>query len=184
MNRRDVRTGGAALVLLLSLSACGSDDTAPDISTDEPKDLTVTSPAFGEGDPVPERFTCDGDDVSPPLAWTGAPSTTQALALVVDDPDAPGGTYTHWVVLDIATYVKSTPEGAIPEAGIEIENSSGSPSYSGPCPPDGSHDYRFTVYALSEPTGLDGNASLDDALRAIEAGAISWGRLTAVYERP
>jgi len=173
----------AVVGLVVAVAGCSDDETAEPAEVDAPDSITVTSEAFDDGGTVPERFTCDGDEVSPPLAWDGVPDDAAALALVVDDPDAPGGTYTHWVVLDVPPGVTSVDEGGVPDGGVEVENSSGDASYAGPCPPSGTHHYRFMVYALSEETGLDPGAALDDALRAIEEAATAQGRLTATYSR-
>jgi Raf kinase inhibitor-like YbhB/YbcL family protein len=145
--------------------------------------ITVTSTAFVEGDRIPKRYTCDGENLSPPLAWENPPEAAVAVALVVDDPDAPRGTFTHWVVLDIPKEEASAAEATVPVDGVQIENSAGQVSYFGPCPPSGTHRYRFTVYALSALTELDESASLDDALHAVERSAVAWGRLTGVYSR-
>ena len=111
--------------------------------------ISVNSPDITEGGPIPTRYTCDGEDVSPPLRWSGIPLDTAALALVVDDPDAPRGTFTHWVVVDIDPAVTSLARGQSPRGAQQIVNSAGRASYMGPCPPSGVHRYRFTVYALS-----------------------------------
>jgi len=182
MRGRAVQSGGAALVVLLS-TACGPDEDAHEPKIDEPHTITVTSTAFGEGDRIPERYTCDGDNISPSLAWKGIPDDAEAVALVMDDPDAPNGTFTHWVVLDIPPQATSVPEADVPQGGVQIKGSAGKASYFAPCPPGGIHHYRFTVYALSAPIGLDDAASLDEALRAIDDSATAWGRLTAVYAR-
>ena len=151
--------------------------------TTVPASITVDSPEITEGRPIPARFTCDGEGVSPPLRWSGILPDAAALALVVDDPDAPGGTFTHWVVVNIEPTVTSVGRGQVPQGGQEIVNSSGRPSYMGPCPPSGLHRYRFTVYALSRPVALRPGASLNDALDAIGAAATAQGRLTATYRR-
>jgi Raf kinase inhibitor-like YbhB/YbcL family protein len=150
---------------------------------DQPQTITVTSTAVAEGGRVPERYTCDGDNVAPPLAWQGVPDDAAAVALVVDDPDAPRGTFTHWVVLDIPAGVTGSDEAAVPEGGVEAQNSAGRASYFGPCPPSGTHRYRFTVHALSSATGLQPGAALEEALGAIDDRAIAWGRLTGTYSR-
>jgi Raf kinase inhibitor-like YbhB/YbcL family protein len=144
--------------------------------------ITVTSSAFGDGQPIPARFTCDGAGVSPPLAWQGVPPDAQALALVVDDPDAPRGTFVHWVVLDIDPSVTSVGEAATP-GKVQAKNSAGDAAYFGPCPPKGTHHYRFTVFALSRATGLASGAKLDDALKAVDAAAVAQGRLVGTYAR-
>jgi Raf kinase inhibitor-like YbhB/YbcL family protein len=169
------------LGVVLGMAGCG-DDQGGDVETDVPRAVTVASPVLTDGEPVPTRFTCDGAEVSPPLQWSGP--SAEEWALVVDDPDAPGGTFTHWVVLDIPAGTTSVTTGEVPQGGLEVPNSSGGTSYFGPCPPKGEHRYRFTVYALDAPTGSSEDASLDDALAAIGDHATSQGTLTAVYARP
>lgn len=144
-----------------------------------PSSITVTSTAFQEGAKVPTKYTCDGPNVSPPLAWNGVPPKTQALALVMDDPDAPRGTFTHWVVLDLDPSTNALAEGQQPRT--QAKNSAGKASYFGPCPPSGTHHYRFTIYALSAKTGLKDGAKLDEALKAIDSRSIARGRLTGLY---
>jgi Raf kinase inhibitor-like YbhB/YbcL family protein len=155
----------------------------PSPDMDGPSTITVTSTAFADGERVPTRYTCDGDNVSPPLRWHGVPADAEALALVVDDPDAPRGTFTHWAVLDVPTDVTAVDEASTPAGGVEVENSAGRSSYFGPCPPSGTHHYRFTVFALSSPTGLAAGAALHAALRAVHDRASTWGRLTGTYRR-
>jgi Raf kinase inhibitor-like YbhB/YbcL family protein len=173
----------AALLLgaVVGLAGCGGDQGS-EVDSDAAATVTVTSPVLREGAEVPTRFTCDGEAVSPPLQWSGP--SPDGWALVVDDPDAPGGTFTHWVVLDIPAATTSVPAGGVPQGGLQVANSSGRTSYFGPCPPKGEHRYRFTVYALDAPTGLAEDASLDGALAAIGDRATSQGTLTAVYARP
>ncbi len=152
-------------------------------ATAAPAGITVTSTAFRDGGTIPVKYTCDGDGVSPPLAWTGAPANTGALAIVVDDPDAPSGTFTHWVVLDLEPTTTSIAEGQLPPNAKQAANSAGNPAYDGPCPPSGTHHYRFTIYALSEATALPDGAKLDEALKAIDSKTIARGRLTALFSR-
>lgn len=175
MNRLAV---GAVALLVAMLLGCGDDGGA---GTDAPESIAVTSPAFDEGEPIPEVYSCRGRNVSPPLAWSGVPADAAALALIVDDPDAPRGTYIHWVVADIDAGTTSVAERAVPSGGVQAENSGGAARYTGPCPPSGTHRYRFTVFALSAPTGLADGAPLDEALEAIGANAISQGTLVATF---
>jgi Raf kinase inhibitor-like YbhB/YbcL family protein len=168
--------------LCVVLAGCGS------LARQEPTvhvaaSITVDSPDITEGGRIPTRYTCDGQDVSPPLRWSGVPSDTAALALVVDDPDAPRGIYTHWVVVDIDPAVKSVAIGQSPRGAQQIVNSAGRASYMGPCPPSGVHHYRFTVYALSRRLALPPRASLQNALDAIAEAATAQGRLTGTYRR-
>ncbi len=110
--------------------------------------LTITSPAFANGAPIPVQYTCKGADVAPPLTW----SAPLGAALVLDDPDAPGGPYVHWIVTGIPFGPGSSGDGQIPGGGIILPNSAGQPGYKGPCPPagTGTHHYRFTLYQLPE----------------------------------
>jgi Raf kinase inhibitor-like YbhB/YbcL family protein len=173
----------ALLVLLLAAGCGGGDDGAEEPATDLAESITVTSSAFEADQPIPSRYTCDGDNISPPLTWDGVPADARVLALVVDDPDAPGGTYVHWIVLDMNVATASVVEGAVPDSGVQAANSNGDAAYTGPCPPSGTHHYRFIVYALDAPTGLAEGANTDDALAAIDEHAIARGRLTGLYSR-
>jgi Raf kinase inhibitor-like YbhB/YbcL family protein len=148
-----------------------------------PNDITVTSSAFHEGARIPTRFTCDGSHTSPPVAWRGVPKDAKALALVVDDPDAPDGPFVHWVLLDISPSTTQVRQGAVPPGAVQAENGDGDASYTGPCPPSGTHHYRFTVYALKARAGLENGVATDAALRAIETSATARGRLVGTYSR-
>jgi Raf kinase inhibitor-like YbhB/YbcL family protein len=177
----------AGVLAAALLSACGtpgpeSDEVEPMDGIDAPSVITVTSSAFEDGGRVPSRFTCDGEGVSPPLAWSGVPADAAAVALVVDDPDAPSGTFTHWVVLDLPPGTTSLDEDATPP-GAQARNSAGRAAWMGPCPPSGTHRYRFTVVALGGRTGLAAGTALKDALAAVRDGAVAQGRLTATYAR-
>jgi Raf kinase inhibitor-like YbhB/YbcL family protein len=112
--------------------------------------IRVESAAFGEGDTIPVEFTCEGEDVSPHLAWEGVPADAESLTLRVTDPDAPRGTFTHWLVTGIDPSVDGVEQGQVPAGGSEEENSAGETAYVGPCPPPGpAHRYIFTIEALS-----------------------------------
>jgi Raf kinase inhibitor-like YbhB/YbcL family protein len=116
--------------------------------------LEIRSSAFSAGDIVPTRFTCDGDDVSPPLSWSGVPEGTAELRLSLTDPDAPRGTFTHWLVTGMDPAASEVAEGSVPAGGAEQRNSFGENAYGGPCPPQGggAHRYVFTLEAMS-PSG-------------------------------
>lgn len=170
------------VVALWLLGGCGSGggERADEPATDAPATITVSSPAFDDGGTVPHRFTCHADDVSPPLRWSGVPADARSLALVVTDPDAPGGTYVHWVVLDIDPTTTHVAADAVPAGGTQAANSAGNASYDGPCPPSGTHHYRFTVVALSAPTGLGADAGPADALAAVDEKAVARGTLVGL----
>ena len=141
--------------------------------------LTITSSAFEDGASIPGRYTCDGDDISPPLAWTAAPEGTAGLALIVDDPEARG--WIHWVVADIPADEMSVDENESP--GTDGRNDFGRTGWGGPCPPSGSHRYVFEVFALSERLDLPAGFSADELRAAMEGKVLASGRLTGSYRR-
>lgn len=138
-----------AFTLLLAV-ACSR--TEPQRSVAAPaapsQGLTLTSSAFANNGAIPSKYTCDGANVSPPLAISGVPTGTKSLALTVEDPDAPGGTFTHWVAWKIPPSTTSIAEAA--HLGTEEPNGFGKPGYGGPCPPNGLHHYVFTLYAMGD----------------------------------
>lgn len=164
------------------LVACGLTHGAADLG----EWFTVTSAAFREGGQIPARFACSayhgGVGRTPPLHWSGSPLATKAFAIVTDDPDAPNGSYVHWVIANIDGTTADLVEGAHPEGAVEAINTSSTPRYRPPCPPKGQvHRYRFTVYALSERLPLQQGAELDDALNQIAKHTIGRGRLTGTF---
>jgi Raf kinase inhibitor-like YbhB/YbcL family protein len=172
------------VVGLAGLAACSSGGGAPPEERALPERITVSSPAFGPGAAIPERFTCKGENVSPPLAWSGVAPGTAEVALVVDDPDAPRGTYVHWVVTGLDPADGRLAGGAVPAGARQLPNSAGSAAWTGPCPPSGpAHHYRFTVYALRQPPEVAGDADPKAAVAAIEAAATARGRLVATFGR-
>ncbi|WP_114782785.1 YbhB/YbcL family Raf kinase inhibitor-like protein [Botryobacter ruber] len=142
--------------------------------------LQLQSPAFEAGSNIPSRFTCDGEDISPALEISGLPEDTRSLALILDDPDAPHGTWTHWLVWNIAPTDKIA-EGSTP--GIVGRNSSGKKSYSGPCPPGGTHRYYFKLYALDSMISLREGATKQELVRVMEPYILATGELMGRYSR-
>lgn len=152
--------------------------TAPIVLPSAPKKLTVTSTAFADGQPIPEKYTCDGQGALPPLRWSGDLAGGKALAIVVDDPDAPNGGYVHWIVLDLPASVTKVDPDKLPDNLKQAANSDGDDSWTPPCPPSGTHHYRFTVYSLDAPTGVEEGTDPAEALQAIGAHAKAYGQLT------
>jgi Raf kinase inhibitor-like YbhB/YbcL family protein len=150
--------------------------------------FSLRSDAFSEGEAIPSRFTCDGDDVSPALSWSGAPERTQAFALIMDDPDAPVGVFTHWVLFNLPSSAQGLSEG-VPRAerldtgGIQGRNDFGQIGYGGPCPPGGTHHYRFFIYALDGALDLDPGASKSRVLDAMGDHILAEAQLTGIYTR-
>jgi Raf kinase inhibitor-like YbhB/YbcL family protein len=152
----------AAAFAAILLAACGDDvDVARD-SIEGGAMFEVESPAFSEGDTVPVQFTCDGDNVSPPLSWSGMPEGTTELRVSLTDPDAPSGPFTHWLVAGIDPSSSDVGQGMVPTGGTEEVNSFGERGYGGPCPPRGDepHRYIFTVEALDPADNVLASAEL------------------------
>lgn len=143
----------------------------------------LTSPAFTDGDAIPRRHTCDGEDVSPPLAWSGVPAGAGALVLVVDDPDASG--FVHWVAYDLPPDATGLAEGdsTAPGAPAQARNDFGRVGWGGPCPPSGTHRYRFRLIAVDGPLGLGGTPGGRAVAAAAADRAIGETTLTGTYAR-
>ncbi|MFD0359951.1 YbhB/YbcL family Raf kinase inhibitor-like protein [Nocardia sp. GCM10030253] len=142
----------------------------------------MSSSAFADGAPIPPVYSCSGRNEPPPLTWT-VPAQAVRMALIMDDPDAVGGLFTHWVVSDIPLTTTSSRVGRAPEGGAVSANSAGRADYFGPCPPVGTgvHHYRFTVHALSRPIELSPETPVARAISAIESVSIGHGRLIGTY---
>jgi Raf kinase inhibitor-like YbhB/YbcL family protein len=145
------------------------------------QELKVKSPAFESNKPIPKKYSCDGSDINPPLTIEGIPKEAKTLALVVDDPDAPNGTFDHWVVWNIPASTNKIGENTVP--GKEGMNSAKQPSYMGPCPPRGTHRYFFKIYALDSELNLDINTKKKDLEKAIQGHIIAKGELIGLYTR-
>lgn len=146
--------------------------------------LNLTSEAFRDGQPIPTQYTCDGADQTPALKWDEPPTGTKSFALVIDDPDAPNGTFRHWGVFDIPASAGSIGGGQ--KIGTEVSNDFGKPGYGGPCPPKGHgpHHYHFKLFALDiGRLGLKADAKIRDIEREAEQHAVARGELIGTYER-
>lgn len=145
--------------------------------------MKLTSPVFDSYQKIPVDYTCDGKKVHPPFIIAGVPSSAKSLALVVDDPDAPTGTFTHWVIWNIHPDVTTIKEGEVPNESQEGTNSIGETGYTPPCPPTGQHRYFFTLYALDAKLGLDGKATKEDVEKTIAGHVLAQFLLVGVYSR-
>lgn len=146
--------------------------------------MQVSSAAFVDGQPIPEKYSCDGSNVSPPLEWDGVPATAKSIALICDDPDAPSGTFTHWMVYDLKPSITRLSEGSA-GGGKEGLNDFGKRGYGGPCPPakDEAHRYFFRIRALDvQSLGAPGLAKRD-VEAAIKGHVIAEGQLMGKYKR-
>lgn len=143
--------------------------------------MQLTSSTFEQGASIPQRYTCDGADVSPALTITDVPAGTVTLVVVMDDPDAPSGTWDHWVAYDIPAITEIAEDvGALGTSG---RNSWGSTGYGGPCPPSGTHRYIFTVYAVDADLGLGSGATKEEVLGAISGHVLAEAALMGTYTR-
>ncbi|HYT79597.1 MAG TPA: YbhB/YbcL family Raf kinase inhibitor-like protein [Actinomycetota bacterium] len=168
-------------VLVLGACSSGGKPQNPDVPA--AASIRLTSSAFAAGSSIPSRFTCDGDDVSPDLSWSGGP-VAEEYVLIVTDLDAG---FIHWVAFALPGAATGIPEGSLPPAAKEGTNDFGKRGYRGPCPPSGSgpHRYRFVLYALAEPTkdAIREGASGDEVLDAIRCCVAARGILTGTYSR-
>ncbi len=145
--------------------------------------IQLTSSAFKEGETIPRRFTCDGENLSPELTWSGVPQGTASLALIADDPDAPAGTWVHWVLADLPPDLTGLPEGAA-NVGMQGVNDFRKPGYGGPCPPRGStHRYTFKLYALDLKLGLKAGMKKADVEKEMKGHILAQGQLMGRYAR-
>ena len=176
-------TGTAMLVIIaISVAGCGgnhADTRAGSSPAMSPSDISVTSPEFSEGGRLPDRYTCHGAGMSPPLRWSAPPAAAAAVAVTVTDPDAPSGTYTHWVLFDLPRQVHELAPGNIPPQARQATNSAGTIGYTPPCPPSGTHHYQFTVVGLHDRLELPDGAPLDQAIQHIQAATVARGTLVA-----
>ncbi|MFN2231826.1 MAG: YbhB/YbcL family Raf kinase inhibitor-like protein [Anaerolineae bacterium] len=151
--------------------------------------MELVSGAFDSGDSIPRKYTCDGDNISPPLSWRFVPDEANALVLVCDDPDAPEGPFVHWVLYDLPVDIRRLEEDVprkdrLASGGVQGRNGSGKIGYSGPCPPRGSaHHYYFRLYALDQALNLPPGATRQQVLNRIEGHVLDNARLLGLYGR-
>lgn len=151
--------------------------------------IIITSNAFHQGGSIPVKYTCDGENISPPLTWSGIPSNTQSIALIMEDPDAPGGIFVHWIIFNIPSFLTELPED-IPKFPVIVDGiqqrttSFGTIGYGGPCPPRGeTHRYFFKIFALDIRLTLPPGASKSDILREMNGHILSTEEFIGFYKR-
>jgi len=169
---RKLITTGAVVILLAAGATFGAGGAK----------MKITSSAFQEGGNIPSKFTCDGSDTSPPLQITGVPSEAKTLVLIADDPDAPSGLFTHWLVWNIPPQTNSIAEGGAAK-GVQGTNDFGKSGYGGPCPPSGAHHYAFKVFALDRELDLRSGAKRSQLDAAMKGHIIAQGELIGRYTR-
>ena len=185
--------------VLLTAAACGNSQRTiappptPQASTNtagsqQKSDMKLTSTAFKEGEAIPRGYTCDGANVSPPLEWTGVPKTAKTIAIIADDPDAPAGTWVHWVLYNLPAdglgLFENTPQTeTLNGGGAQGKNDFGKIGYGGPCPPSGTHRYFFKFYALDSELTLKPGATRAEVEQAMEGHIIGQAQLMGTYSR-
>jgi len=145
--------------------------------------MKITSSAFLDNDKIPPKYTCDSENVNPPLTLSAVPKEAQSLVLIMDDPDAPGGTFTHWVVFNIPPSTMQILENSVPENSIQGATDFGKVGYGGPCPPSGTHRYFFKLYALDSVLELSEGASKEEIEDAMEDHIIDSCQIIGLYSR-
>jgi Raf kinase inhibitor-like YbhB/YbcL family protein len=179
---------------VVMLSSCRGKPSSDSVLPADPKRVIIglTSPAFADGGAIPKVYTCDGRDVSPPLKWSGAPESARSLAVICEDPDAPAGTWTHWVLFKLPARVEELPEGIPPQEHVTLKpgaeaaqgrNDSGKVGYGGPCPRSGRHRYVFRLFALDTPLDPGKPISRESLLQSMRGHVVAEGRLTGTYAR-
>ena len=182
-----------AMLLLIMATVVGCAQPSPPaeqvLPESEEMPLTMTSTAFADGANIPAKYTCDGESISPELAWAQVPAGTASFALIMEDPDAPIKNFTHWVIFNLPPDTQGLPEAVPKDAtlangALQGKNGGGSTRYIGPCPPKGSpHHYRFTLYAMDTSLDLTAGASKDQLLQAMEGHIIGQAQLIGLYQR-
>jgi Raf kinase inhibitor-like YbhB/YbcL family protein len=166
-------------LLLISLFLCTSFNTeAADMGA-----LKISSAAFKHNEMIPSKYACDGADLSPPIEITGVPDKTKSLALIVDDPDAPRGTWVHWVVWNIDPETKEIAEGMAPKGAQQGMNDSRQSGYNGPCPPSGTHRYFFKLYALDTLLDLGKRATKSELEKTMKGHILAHSEIIGLYSR-
>src|SRR5262245_8393703 len=169
---RSAITGAAIAMLFIAITSFATGGAM----------MKISSSAFQHGGNIPSKFTCDESDTSPPLQITGIPSNAKTLVLIADDPDAPSGLFTHWLVWNIPPQTSSIAEGSAPK-GVQGANDFGKPGYRGPCPPPGVHRYSFKIFALDRELDLRSGAKRSQVDAAMKGHVIGQGELVGRYAR-
>jgi hypothetical protein len=175
------------MVLAILLTACSS--SAPAESQASPKvPMLLSSPAFAAGEQIPAKYTCTGNDISPELNWADAPQRTQSFALIMDDLDAPMGTWVHWVIFNIPADAHQLPEAfgqdkELANGTRQGKNSALAYGYLGPCPPSGTHHYYFELYALDTTLDLAAGAKKDQLLKAMDGHVLAQAEIMGTFSK-
>jgi Raf kinase inhibitor-like YbhB/YbcL family protein len=188
------RNFATSAFLLMALAGCSTGPrpvpaSPPAASSpDQKTEIKVTSVAFQQGQPIPRAYSCSGVNVSPPLEWTGVPKAAKTIAIVVDDPDAPGGPWVHWLLYNVPAdnigFVENVPMSETLKAGgFQGKNDFGKIGYGGPCPPSGTHRYFFKLYAVDAELPLTAGATRADLEKALAGHVLAQGELMGTFQK-
>lgn len=176
------------ILIVIFIIGCANQQVQPnqednlEIQKSEVSNMQLTSSAFKHNGTMPSEFTCDGDNINPPLSITNVPSSAKSLALIVDDPDAPVGVWDHWIVFNINPLIKEIKQNTQPQ-GVAGKNSGGRNSYQGPCPPSGTHRYFFKLYALDATLNLPEGSTKKQVESAMQNHILAKSELMGLYKR-
>ena len=189
--RKTIIASTLSLLVFLACSSRPQPAAQAPVATpnqEQKMEIKLTSTAFKEGEAIPRQYTCDGINISPPLEWTGVPKSAKTIALIADDPDAPSGTFVHWVLYNlpaanIGLVENLPPTEDLKAGGFQGKNDFGKVGYGGPCPPSGTHRYFFKTYALDAELPLKGGATKAEIENAMQAHIIARGQLMGTFSR-
>lgn len=165
-----------ALIAFLFFASCAKNSLTSN-------SMEIKSPAFANNENIPAKYTCDGDDINPPLQFSDVPGNAKSLVLISDDPDAPTGTWVHWTIWNIDPATTEITENSIPAGAIEGTTSFGEIGYGGPCPPSGVHRYYFKLYALDTKLELPPTSKKEDIKKAMTRHVLASAELIGLYQR-
>jgi hypothetical protein len=171
------------IVLVLSIFSYITAADGKDREEKKMAEMSISSPAFENNGTVPQKYTCDGSDINPPLKITGIPSSAKSMALIVDDPDAPAGIWVHWLVWNIDPGTPEIKENSVPSGAVQGLNDFRKKDYGGPCPPSGTHRYFFKLYALDKRLDLKSGASKADLEKTMAGHIVGQAELVGLYSR-
>lgn len=184
------------IITMIWISGCSAtitpqavpQQTTATISISQEGTLKIYSSVFAAGQPIPGKYTCDGQNISVPLAWSDPPAGTKTFALIADDPDAPGRVFVHWVIFNIPASTRALPEGVksekvLADGSRQGNNSASRTGYMGPCPPSGVHRYYFKLYALDTTLALDAGAAKEQLLNALQGHILAQSEVMGTYSR-
>jgi len=172
-----------ALLFVILLFGCTNNISDDDLTLREVSNMRIYSPEFNDNSMIPEKFTCQGMDINPQLLFEDIPEETKSLVLIMDDPDAPMGTWVHWVLFNIPPDVTGISEDSVPDNAVQGRNSWPKNNYGGPCPPSGIHRYFFKLYALDAVLALDDTVTKKDVEQAMQSHMIAKAEYVGLYKK-